>query len=157
MKNEKAPGRPERPSRRTLRLTFLRSIGKLELVKQERLEMITPPQVGERPNAATHGGFWIELQDAKKRVLAHRLIDPSLLDSVAVHSPDGSIERTFGEPRDGVFEVLLPDDDNAASAVLIGIPRAVTERAARAGDPASSELARFDLPGRRKEANDEHK
>src|SRR5678815_3286195 len=121
MENEKKP-EYEQPklSRRTLRLTFHVSAGKLELVKQERLEMITPPQVGERPEAGVHSGFWIELQDSRKRVLAHRIVSPTFLNSVEVHSPDGTIERKFGELQDGIFEVLLPDDDNARSAVLIG-------------------------------------
>jgi hypothetical protein len=27
--------------------------------------MITPLQIGERPEAGRHGGFWIELRDAQ--------------------------------------------------------------------------------------------
>ena len=150
MENEKTSDQPRRPSRRTLRLTFQITNGKLELIKQERLEKITPPQVGERPKAGTHAGFWIELQDANKRVLAHRIISETLLGSVEVHSPDGTIERKFGELRDGVFEVLLPDDDDAKSAVLIGTRRDDEKREAKAGGPASSELARFDLSERGK-------
>src|SRR5262245_10424998 len=121
MQNVKGPEyEPSKVSRRTLRLTFRVTDKKLELVKQERLEMITPPEVGEQPKAGVHGGFWIELQDGRKRVLAYRGISPSLLNSAEVHSPDGKIERKFGELQDGIFEVLLPDDDNARSAVLIG-------------------------------------
>ena len=55
------------PHRRvkSLRLTFRISDGKIELVSQERLEKITPPQIGERPKAGRHGGFWIEPRDAQ--------------------------------------------------------------------------------------------
>ena len=149
MENEKSPDRQPPPSRKTLRLTFAVKDGKLDLVKKERLEMITPPQFGERPQAGKHGGFWIELQDAKKRVLAHRVISPSLLNSVEVHSPDGTIERTFGELRDGVFEILLPDDGKAKSAVLIGDPLEKDARKAKSDAVGSDEIARFELSERK--------
>lgn len=147
MENEKRPDSQPPRSRKTLRLTFAVKSGKLELLKQERLEMITPPQIGERPQKGKHGGFWIELQDAKKRVLSHRVISSTLLNSVEVHSPDGTIERTFGELRDGVFEVLLPDDDNAKSAVLVGDPLEKERRKKKAEAVVSGELARFELSG----------
>jgi hypothetical protein len=150
MENEKTGDQQRRPSRRTLRLTFQITNGKLELIKQERLEKITPPQVGERPKVETHAGFWFELQDAKKRVLAHRIINETLLGSVEVHSPDGHMERKFGDLRDGVFEVLLPDVEDAKSAVLIGTSRNGKKRQTKAGGPASSEIARFDLAERGK-------
>ena len=141
---------PPTPSRRTLRLTFEVRDGKLELVKQEHLQMITPPQVGERPEAGKHGGFWIELQDAKKRVIAHRVLNPTLLNSVEVHSPDGTIERHFGALREGFFEVLLPDDSKAKSAVLIGDRLDdTTQRTAMSHGSGSAELERFDLSARK--------
>lgn len=140
-------GRPPEVSHRTLRLTFRLSDAGVELVSVERLEMITPPQPGERPQAGTHGGHWFELRDGSGRALAHRLIDPSMLDSVEVHSPDGRIEREFGAMRSGVFEVLLPDMGEARTAVLVGNPlrrsRARTARAQSSGD-----IATFELPGR---------
>jgi len=151
MENEKKPEHEQpKVSRRTLRLTFQVTDGKLELVKQERLEMITPPQVGERPESGVHSGFWIELQDSRKRVLAHRIVSPTLLNSAEVHSPDGTIDRKFGELQDGIFEVLLPDEDNARSAVLIGNPiekRKGKGKEKEKASEASGELARFELPG----------
>ena len=87
-------------SRRTLRLTIRSSAKGFELISVEHLPMITPPQPGERPEAGKHGGQWFELRDANNRVLAHRLINPSLLNSVEVHSPDGKIRREFGAIRD---------------------------------------------------------
>ena len=149
MENEKRPDPQPPPSRKTLRLTFAVQNGNLDLVKKERLEMITPPQAGERPEAGKHGGFWIELQDAKKRVLAHRVIAATLLNSVEVHSPDGSIERTFGELRDGIFEVLLPDDSKAKTAVLMGDPLEKDQRIAKPETVASGEIARFELSERK--------
>jgi hypothetical protein len=119
----------------------------------EHLPMITPPQPGERPEAGKHGGQWFELRDSENHVLAHRLIDQSLLNSVEVHSPDGKIRREFGEPRETTFEVLLPDIDDARFAVLMGDPITPSRAAAGQTDATrarSGEIARFDLSQVRK-------
>lgn len=148
-KEEKPQGQLPEQSRRSVRLTFRVSKGTIELMSYERLPMITPPQVGERPEAGKHSGFWVELRDSKSRVLAHRLISPTQLNSVEIHSPDGKIERTFGEVTNGIFEVLLPDDDAAQSVVLMGDPLVRTKGKAKRPE-ASGELARFQVPGRGK-------
>jgi hypothetical protein len=140
-------------SRRTLRLTIKTSAKGLELIAVEHLPMITPPQPGERPVAGTHSGHWFELRDAENRVLAHRLIDDTLLNSVEVHSPDGKIQRVFGELRDTTFEVLLPDVDGARFAVFVGDPIAPTKTPAAQADARrarSGEITRFDLSQVRK-------
>lgn len=138
-------GAPPDVSRRTLRLTFRNSTKGVELISVERLPMITPPQPGQRPEAGRHGGNWFELRNAANAVLAHRLIAPSMLNSVEVHSPDGTIRREFGEIREGVFEVLLPDLDGAQSAVLMGNPLETPKDAEAARAAVSGEIARFDL------------
>lgn len=138
------------PSRRSVRLTFEVSGGEVQLVGQQRVEMIAPPQVGEPPEAGVHGGFWMEMRDANDRPLFHRPIDPTLLNSVEVHEPDRKIERHFGEVRDQVFEVVVPDDEAAASAVLFGEPL-VRPKGRRKKAQGSTEIARFDL-GRDDEA-----
>ena len=144
-KDETSKGQAPRSPRRSLRLTFKISNGTVELVSHERLQMIAPPQVGERPEAGKHGGFWIELRDAENGVLTHRLIGPTQLNSVEVHSPDGKIEREFGEVKESVFEVLLPDVQAAKSIALMGDPLGrVKGKAARA--ETSGELARFEIP-----------
>lgn len=147
-KGNQPPGRPPEISRRTLRLTIRSSAKGLELISVERLQMITPPQPGDRPEAGKHAGHWFELRDEKKRVLAHRLISDSLLNSVEVHSPGGKIERIFGEPRETTFEVLLPDVEGGRFAVLVGDPIAPTRGTAakaEAGRARSSDIAQFDL------------
>lgn len=142
-------GKAPEASRRTLRLTFRSSDDGVQLVSVERLEMITPPQPGERPEAGKHGGHWFELRDSRGRALAHRLIDSSLLDSVEVHSPDGNIQREFGAMKSGVFEVLLPDLDAGRSVVLVGNPLR-RSRTAVGREEASGDIASFDLsPDRR--------
>lgn len=132
-------------SRRTLRLTFKSSDKGFELLSVERLEMITPPQPGVRPEAGKHGGHWFELRDGKGGVLAHRLIDQTLLNSAEVHSPDRNIQREFGGVKTGIFEVLLPDVSEARVAVLVGNPlrpsKAGAKRAASSGDIASFDLS----------------
>lgn len=144
-KDQTWEGQAPRQPRRSLRLTFKVSNGTVELVSHERLQMIAPPQVGERPEAGKHGGFWVELRDAKNSVLAHRLIGPSQLNSVEIHSPEGKIEREFGDVKDGFFEVLLPDEQAAKSIALMGDPLVRTKgKAARS--EGSAELARFELP-----------
>jgi hypothetical protein len=148
-KEETLKGQPPKPSRKTLRLTFRVSKGAVELVSLERLQMITPAQAGERPEVRKHGGYWMELVDARNRVLAHRLIDASQLNSVEVHSPEGKIEREFGEVTHGIFEVLLPDVDDAKEVVLMGEPLIPPKRKAKRAE-GSGELARFELPGRGK-------
>jgi hypothetical protein len=135
-----------------LRLTFRSANDGVELVSVERLEMITPPQPGERPEAGKHGGHWFELRDGRGRALAHRLIDASLLDSVEVHAPDGNIQREFGATRSGVFEVLLPDLDSARSVALVGNPLR-RSRAAPSREEPSSDIASFDLSPYRRGGN----
>ena len=136
---------PPTPSRKTLRLTFRVSNGKVALVSHERLQMITPPQIGETPQAGKHSGFWMELRNSANRSVAHRLISPTQLSSVEVHSPDGTITRQFGEVQDGIFEVLLPDVDDAQAVVLMGDPLIQAPGTAKRTE-GSGELARFDIP-----------
>ena len=130
-------------SRSTLRLTLKTSEKGFELVSVERLGMITPPQIGERPEAGRHGGHWVELRDAEGRALAHRLLDPSLLDSTEVHDPSGKLARHFGSLRDGTLEVLLPDVAGADHVVLVGSPLQHSHKSKQTEH--SRELARFDL------------
>jgi hypothetical protein len=143
-----ADQRPE-ISRRTLRLTVkVNDDGGYELVNVERLQMITPPQPGERPEVGKHGGNWMELRGSRGRVLAHRLIDDSLLHSAEVHEPDGKIHRHFGN-QSGFFEVLLPDVETAREAVLVGMDPGRLLGARRVAEEPSREIARFDLSSRR--------
>lgn len=138
-------GRPVTPYRKSIRLTFRIADGEVRLLSHERLPMICPPSVGERPQAGKHSGFWMELRDAKDHVLFHRVLDNPLGDSVEVHSPDGKIERIFGTPAESVFEVLLPDDGQAATIALMGESlQPATARKERA--VGTRELARFDIP-----------
>jgi hypothetical protein len=134
-----------RPYRKSLRLTFRVADGEVRLVSHERLDMICPPSVGERPETGRNGGFWMELRDTNNRILFHRILENPLGDSVEVHSPDGKIQRVFGAVKENVFEVLLPDDSQAKTIAFIGESmEPATVRQERVA--AARELARFNVP-----------
>ena len=150
--NIPSQNRGMRPSRKTLRLTFRVADGEVRLIRHERVDMICPPSIGEHPEMGKHGGFWMELRGVNDRVLFHRVLHSPLGDSVEVHSPDGKIRREFGPVSERIFEVLLPDDDEANAVVFAGeyldSAKAHRERADLAGEPAEGarELARFEIP-----------
>lgn len=148
MPNSDQSRRLEPNQRGTLRLTFRVADGAVHLVSYERLPMICPPSVGEAPQARKNGGFWMELRDGNNHVLFHRLIHSPLIGSVEVHSPDGKIERKFGEVKESIFEVLLPDNPAAESIALIGesLDLSALSAAGAQQRATSTELARFDIP-----------
>lgn len=134
-----------KPYRKCLRLTFRAAEGAVQLVSHERLEMICPPSVGVRPEAGKNSGFWMEVRDASGRVLFHRLLHSPLADFVEVYSPDGTIRREFKPVKESVFEVILPDDDDARSIVLMGEYLNPAEANEQRGKRAKK-LAQFDIP-----------
>lgn len=134
---------------KTLRFRFRVVGGEVRLESVERVDMICPPAVGAKPQEGRHGGFWMELQDDGTNALFHRVLQSPMADSVEVHSPDGKIRRVFGPPKDGLFEVLVPDDPRARDLVLMGQPviPAGGEAALAEGDEGGTrELARFAVP-----------
>ena len=136
-----------KPSRKTLRLTFQVVSGEVKLIKHQRVNMITPPSVGERPETGKHGGFWMELRDENDSGLFHRNLLAPAGDTVEVHSPDGTMRREHVPAREGTFEVLLPDYGKATSIVLCGKKSESAQPSAAAGPaPKSRELARFEIP-----------
>jgi hypothetical protein len=107
--------------------------------------LICPPSGGEAPQAGKNGGVWMELRNKDNQAIFHRLIPSPLIGSVEVHSPDGKIERKFGDVTEGIFEVLLPDDPNAEYIALMGEPLDLSGAAALQRR-VSTELARFEIP-----------
>lgn len=141
--------------RRSLRLTFQSSKGEIQLLSMERLDMICPPTIGERPQAGTNSGFWIELCDKKNKAIFHRLLDHPFHNAVTLHSPDGKIRRVLGEAEDHIFEVLLPDMPAAKSVVIIGenidLKQSKNQKSQKRQQLISSEIVRFDLPKNEKQ------
>ncbi len=135
----------------TLRLTFRVRGGQVELVGQERVDMIAPQPPSEPLHAGEHGGFWTELKDAGDRTLAQRVVAAPVIASVEVFTPEGTIERRFGPVEDQVFEVLLPAVPDATSVTLVGETAAATladeegREHLEDEDVGTRELARFDL------------
>lgn len=130
--------------RKTLRLRFRAEGGEIRLLSAERLDMICPPYVGERPDPNKHSGYWMELRDRQGRALFYRLLDDPFGTSVEIYSADGKFERKFGPPMGKLFEVLVPGETDASEIVLMGEPP--EERAAPAArGPVTRELLRFDL------------
>ena len=135
---------PRAESPRTLRLIFEYSDGQVRLLSHQRVPMTCPAASGAAPQAGRNGGFWIELRDDFGRVRFHRLLQHPLGDSVELHEPNGTIRRVFGPPSESVFMVLLPDDPEATSIVLMGDLDPAGQNALRM--PSSTELARFAIP-----------
>ena len=133
---------------KTLRFTFRVTGGEVQLQSVERVDMICPPTVGQTPEVGRHAGFWMELQDDATTPLFHRPLNEPMANSVEVHSPDGKIERVFGPPQDGLFEVLVPDDPRAHDLVLMGRPVSTADKTLEADADAgiTRELARFEIP-----------
>lgn len=133
---------------KTLRFTFHVTGGEVQLQSVERVDMICPPAVGQTPEVGRNAGFWMELQDDATTPLFHRPLNEPMANSVEVHSPDGKIERVFGPPQDGIFEVLVPDDPRARDLVLMGRPVSTADRTleADADTGTTRELARFEIP-----------
>lgn len=136
-------------SKKTLRLSFQVVNGEVELVKHRRVNMITPPAVGEHPETGKHGGFWMELRDENDRGLFHRTLISPAGDTVEVHSEDGTIQREYAPAPQGTFEVLVPDYGDAASIVLCGKKSGSAHpqpSIGAAAAPKTRELARFAIP-----------
>ncbi|HYC91038.1 MAG TPA: hypothetical protein VEO54_17605 [Thermoanaerobaculia bacterium] len=131
---------PRFQAEKVLRVTFAVRGGEVRLESAERLEMILPPPVGERPRKGRNGGYWMEVLDQAGNSLFHHLLDYPLRNSAELYSPN-HIERVFGEPMDGHFEILVPDDPRARELVLIGIPPHV-----QPDHGGATELARFAFP-----------
>lgn len=139
------------PSRNSIRLTFRVADGEVALVSKERLRMITPPSVGERPEIGTNGGYWVELRNGQDAVIFHRVLTAPLLHSVELFAPDGTIERAFGESAESRFEVLIPDRDDGRSIALIG-ESLTPSKSSRKKAAETRELAQFSLVDDEKES-----
>lgn len=143
--NVQSQGPEVKPYHKSLRLSFRVVDGKVRLESYERLEMVCPPSIGARPEAGKNSGFWMEVRDASDRVFFHHILYSPLADYVEVYSPDGKIRREFRPVKESVFEVILPDDDDARSIVLMG-EYLKPEEAGEQRGMGAHELARFDVP-----------
>lgn len=104
--------------RESWRLGFHFDGESVELRSSERLQMVAPAAIGERPRAGEHSGAWLEVLDDHGEVLHYRVLDDPLHLRAEHHSPDGSIEVHYRPPEPTDFEVVVPVLPGAESVRL---------------------------------------
>ncbi|GGK79131.1 hypothetical protein [Ornithinimicrobium pekingense] len=129
--------------RESFRLTLRFGPGGVELVAQEHLPMITPPSVGEPPEAGRNSGTWLELLDPEGRRVGTRVLHDPFRTRVEHHSPDGRIEHYESGVSEGLVDVLVPAVPGATSVALVS-----SELPGVRTDGGAVEVARFELARR---------
>lgn len=104
--------------RQSWRLGFHFDGESVELRRSERLPMVAPAAIGERPKAGEHSGAWLEILDDDGEVLDYRVLHDPFHLRAEHHSPDGTIEVHFRRPEPTDFEVVLPALPGAESVRL---------------------------------------
>jgi hypothetical protein len=89
------------------------------LRKPQRVEMIVPPA----PVETDPGGVYAELRDANDGTLYQHDISSRIAPTVEVFSEDGAIERVAVPARTRTIMLILPDDADARSLVVVRTPR----------------------------------
>jgi hypothetical protein len=140
-----------RKYRTTLRLTFRYDGERIVLANQERGEGIAPPAPVLPPVEGENSGFWVEVRDARDRVLFYRVLHNPIPYVVEAYAPEGEIHAVAGLPGPVQFEVLVPDISEAASIVLYSSPLELEHSL----EPAR-EIARFPLKEERSQRRSGH-
>jgi hypothetical protein len=112
------PARAATSARESWRLTFRFDGESVQLRRSERLKMVAPAAVGERPRGEEHSGAWVEVLDERGEVLHHRLVHDPFHIRAEHHSPDGRIEVHVRPPQPTEFEVVVPALPQASSVRL---------------------------------------
>jgi hypothetical protein len=134
--------------RKSIRITFRVLDGSVDILSYQRLPMTCPPSVGLLPEEGKNSGYWLEVRDAKDKLVFHRILSDPLGDSVSHHLSGKKIERNLGTTSDHVFQVLIPDIPDADSMVLMGEslePEGLRLLKKQKPEP-SRELKRFAIP-----------
>jgi hypothetical protein len=108
--------------RASWRLTIAYNGDNFRLLERRWVRMITPPTAGSARSAGRDVGRWLEVRDARGKVLYHRDIDRLVGAEVEVFEPDGSIRHFSGPPREGQFEVVVPDYPAARAVCVLASP-----------------------------------
>ena len=128
---------------RSLRLTFHFEADRVDLVRVERRQKVSPGQALPIPVEGKNSGWWLVLVDASGKALFHRLLDDPFQMRAEHHSPGGPPSAVFRSASSGEFEAIVPDDPAAQSVVLFSSPRSPE----RTAEPAT-EVARFRIDTR---------
>jgi hypothetical protein len=126
--------------RTSWRLTFAFDGKKIDLVRRERIEKVSPGTTAEKPEAGKNSGTWLELVDDSGRVLFHRLLVDPLQTRAEHHSPDGVIELHLRDPEPVEFTTTVPAIPDGAELILYSMPTKP-----RAKDKAAREVGRYRL------------
>ena len=127
----------------TIRLVLEYKENDVNLISQQQVDMIPPPsdalEYSERET-----GFWFVVKDKEKRVLYRRIIQNPIKYAVEVRSddPDRPLAwETVKEPQ-GVFVLMLPAFDEAATVSLFSSPFTLEDSMRPAKEFASISLKR---------------
>lgn len=119
---------------RAWRLTFGYRGDRFEMLAQQRIEMIAPPDDSPRTYAA-RAGTWVEVRDAEGHGLYRQILFDPVRRGYEAHGPEGSHETLPAEPE-GVFQVVVPDLPGAADVVLHRLADPIEGDAAPSGAAA---------------------
>jgi hypothetical protein len=80
-----------------------------------RIDAMTLPRSAELPASGGRplAGFWYEVRDGKGEALFRRVTRNPAEPALEVPAPDGGLQRVTLERPDVVFDVLIPDLDEA--------------------------------------------
>jgi hypothetical protein len=113
----------ERPPRGAVRLTFSYERDDVRLVDRRRVDMMAPPGEPDRiPRRAS--GFWVELRDARNRVLYQRVVrQPVRFEAEAFGDKPGDPLgwRPVADPS-GSFALVVPDLPGGETVALVSSP-----------------------------------
>jgi hypothetical protein len=133
---------------RAVRLTFEYDGDKVRLVRRTPLDKVPPPS---DPTEGYEGqsGSWLELRDARGRVIHRQVLHHPIKHDVEVFSGDPGhpfVRHMLDKPT-GDFDVIVPEYEAPHSAVLF---HSTHERGIPSGP--SQEFARFTLRARARKA-----
>lgn len=103
----------------SLRLTFAFDESEIQLVRAERIEMITPGSTRYLSEGG-EAGYAVDVRNTDGELLFRQPLHDPLQQTTEVFSPEGSIHRIENPRREGEFTVLVPDLPDAAEFSLHG-------------------------------------
>jgi len=134
--------------RASLRLIFEYEGDQIRLVSQQETD-VEPPLSDPKTAPAEQAGFWLEVRDAKLRVLHRQIMyDPVMTHPEVFSDQSGkNIVRSETPMRKGAFTVLVPRMATSDHLAFIRINPQIRARAERklVGGAPVGEIARFPL------------
>ena len=108
------------PYTHCLRVSLSLANGTVQIMKVTRVAMRAPASPATPPSRGS-SGFWFEVQDGKGKLLYHRPLPSTHLDSLEVFDEKtGGIRRVANTKGTARLELILPDIPQGAEFVLHG-------------------------------------